>query len=198
MKVSAPVLLPLLRSQAQGEILARVFLMPGEHSVADLARSTGVPEHTVLREVDRLVATGFVTEQRHGRMRIIAPNQKNPATQPLTALLAVTCGPAHILKTQLADVEDVAFAAIYGSWAARATGEIGHPPLDIDLLVVGPVSRTEIFDIAENASATLRRPVNARVIDLDTWHDSDDPFIATIRARPLIELVNNLNTTEKD
>ena len=72
MKVAAPSLLPLLRSQAQGEILAWVFLTPGEHSIADIARATGVPEATVLREIDRLSATGFVAERRQGRSRPIA------------------------------------------------------------------------------------------------------------------------------
>lgn len=196
MKVAAPALLPLLRSQAQGEILAWIFLSPGEHSVVDIARGTHVPETTVLREVDRLVATGFVTERRQGRSRLIAPDPDNPATQPLTALLAVTFGPAHVLRERLAELDGVDFAAIYGSWAARATGSAGRPPADIDLLVVGDVSRTVVYDLAEGASATLGRPVNTTVMDRATWLAGDDPFVATIQQRPVVTLIDNLPRTE--
>ena len=49
MKVSAPPLLPLLRSLAQVEILSAVFLGPGALSVADVARAAGTSEATALR-----------------------------------------------------------------------------------------------------------------------------------------------------
>ena len=196
MKVSAPALLPLLRSQAQGEILAWVFLAPGEHSIADIARATNIPETTVLREIDRLTATGFVLERRRGRSRLVTPNPDNPATQPLTALLAITFGPAHVLRQRLANLDGVDYAAIYGSWAARATGAPGQPPADIDLLVVGEPPRTDLYELAEDASTTLRRPVNATVVDRATWLAGTDPFVATVQERPLVTLVDNLHQAE--
>ncbi len=196
MKVEAPALLPLLRSRAQGDVLAWIFLTPGEHSIADIARATEVPETTVLREVDRLSATGFVLERRQGRTRLITPNPGNPATQPLTALLAVTFGPAHVLRQQLADLGGVDYAAIYGSWAARAMGTPGQPPADIDLLVVGDTSRADLYELAETASAALRRPVNATLIDRGTWLSGTDPFITTVRGRPLIALIDRLHPTQ--
>ena len=196
MKVAAPALLPLLRSRAQGEILAWIFLTPGEHSIVDIARATSVPETTVLREIDRLADTGFVLERRQGRARLVAPNPNNPATQPLTALLAVTFGPAHVLRERLTDVPGVDLAAIYGSWAARATGEPGQPPADIDLLVVGDVSRTDIYELAEDASTTLRRPVSATLVDRSTWLAGKDPFVTTVQQRPLVILIDHLDPTE--
>lgn len=197
MKVSAPPLLPLLRSRAQGEVLARVFLTPGEHSIADIARATSVSEATVLREVDRLIETGFVTERRQGRSRLIRPDRTNPATSPLTALLAVTMGPAHVLRERLSGVGGLEFAAIYGSWAARATGVVGDLPADIDLLVVGDVSRTEVYEIAEDASGALGREVNVTVIAHDTWIAGSDPFVATVQQRPLVTLVDRLDVVER-
>ncbi|MCW5954068.1 MAG: winged helix-turn-helix transcriptional regulator, partial [Propionibacteriaceae bacterium] len=192
-KVAAPALLPLLRSQAQGEILAWVYLMPGEHSIAEIARETSIPEATVLREINRLVATGFVAERRLGRARLIAPNQHNPATQPLTALLAVTFGPAYVLREQISRLDGIDFAAIHGSWAARATGYAGHAPNDIDLLVVGEVARPDIDAIAEDASNSLRRPVIATIVTLETWLAGEDPFVASVQERPLVTLIDHLD-----
>jgi hypothetical protein len=193
MKVAAPALLPLLRSQAQGEILAWVFLMPGEHSIAEIARETSIPEATVLREVNRLVATGFVSERRRGRARLVSPNQQNAATQPLTALLAVTFGPPYVLRERLSRLESVDFAAIHGSWAARATGYPGHAPNDIDLLVVGEVTRADLDDVAEDAASSLRRPVIVTIVTLEAWQAGDDPFVVSVQERPLITLIDHLD-----
>ncbi|MGC4151621.1 MAG: winged helix-turn-helix domain-containing protein [Propionicimonas sp.] len=193
MKVAAPALLPLLRSQAQGEILAWVFLMPGEHSIAEIARETSIPEATVLREVNRLVATGFVSERRRGRARLVSPNQQNAATQPLTALLAVTFGPPYVLRERLSRLEGVDFAAIHGSWAARATGYPGHAPNDIDLLVVGEVTRADLDDVAEDAASSLRRPVIVTIVTLEAWQAGDDPFVVSVQERPLITLIDHLD-----
>lgn len=195
MKVAAPALLPLLRSQAQGEILTWVFLMPGEHSIAEIARETSIPEATVLREINRLVATGFVVERRRGRARLVAPNQQNAATQPLTALLAVTFGPAYLLREQLTGLEGIDFAAIHGSWAARATGYTGHAPNDIDLVVVGDVARATIDDVAEDASNSLRRPVLPTIVTREVWLAAEDPFVSSVREHPLVTLIDNLDTT---
>lgn len=193
MKVAAPALLPLLRSQAQGEILAWVYLMPGERSIAEIARETSISEATVLREVNRLVATGFVSERRRGRARLVSPNQQNAATQPLTALIAVTFGPPYLLRERLSRLEGIDFAAIHGSWAARATGYTGHAPNDIDLVVVGNPSRDELDAISEDASSSLRRPVLITVVPLETWQAAEDPFVLEVQEHPMITLIDHLD-----
>ena len=174
-----------------------MFLAPGEQSIADIARATSIPEGTVLREVDRLIETGFVTERRQGRSRLIRPDRTNPATSPLTALLAVTVGPSHLLREQLAEVRGLEFAAIYGSWAERATGVVGGLPADIDLLVVGEVSRTEVYELAEDASGTLGRPVNVTVLTRDAWTAGVDRFVTNVQRRPLVILIDRLHAAEK-
>lgn len=55
----SPSLLPLLRSQMQGELLAPVVLHPErEFTLTELADSLGASHTAVLREVDRLVGGG--------------------------------------------------------------------------------------------------------------------------------------------
>ena len=72
----------------------------------------------------------------------------------------------------------------------------GQPPADIDLLVVGEPPRTDLYELAEDASTTLRRPVNATVVDRATWLVGTDPFVATVQERPLITLIDNLHQAE--
>ena len=108
MKVASPVLLPLMRSRLQGEVIAWILLHPDQaFSIADIAAHVGASEVSVLREVNRLREADLTTEIRQGRSRMIRPNPHNPATQPLTDLMAVTFGPIPVLREALADVPGV-------------------------------------------------------------------------------------------
>ena len=111
-------------------------------------------------------------------------------SRPLTDLLAVTYGPLPVLTDLLADIQGVAEAYIYGSWAARYCGEPGSIPADVDVLVIGSAAADDLDDVAEQAQRTLRRPVNIRRVRAETWADKDsaDPFLRSVRSRPLVSV----------
>ena len=191
MKVSAPTLLPVLRSDTVGDILAQLFLAPDEHvTLSDLGAAVGTSLPTVVREVDRMISAGLLVEERVGRARRVWPNQQSPLYRPLAELVALTYGPKPVLERALAAVDGVERAFIYGSWAARYLGEPGDAPNDLDVLVVGKPDADELFAIADEARASLRREVNIRSIRPTVWNNpaSKDAFLATVRSRPLIEL----------
>ena len=65
------MLLPLLRSRAQGEVLAWIVRHPeAEFSLAEIARAVEVSQPTVMREVDRLVEAGLARQARRSRPRV--------------------------------------------------------------------------------------------------------------------------------
>lgn len=81
-------------------------------------------------------------------------------------------------------------AFIYGSWAARYTGEQGAPPNDVDVLVVGTADPDDLDDVAQAAERRLGREINIRRIKPETWAQPapTDAFLASVRSRPLVEL----------
>ncbi|GHE49062.1 ArsR family transcriptional regulator [Streptosporangium violaceochromogenes] len=190
MKQPPPVLLPLLRSPFQGELLAWLFLHPDEeYAQVELARRFGVSASTVTREVDRLVAAGLVVERRFGNLRMIRAETDTVVARPLTELLALTYGPVAVLGEHLSEVAAVEEAYIYGSWAARYSGEPGRVPNDVDVLVVGAVDEDDLYDAARAAERRLGREVNMRRLSRDVWESSGgDPFLETVRSRPLVRL----------
>lgn len=189
MKTASPTLLPLLRSEAQGEIIARIMLSPDqEQSLSEIAAAAGVSISTATREVDKLVAAGLAIERRVGNARLIQADRSNPAFGPLADLLAVTYGPVVVLEQLLRTVEGVDSAYLYGSYAARRAGETGASPRDIDVLVVGDASRAELLDVSVEAGRRVRREVNIRRMSPAAWADDSDPFVRTVKSRPLIEL----------
>ncbi|GAB3871540.1 ArsR family transcriptional regulator [Kibdelosporangium lantanae] len=186
----SPSLLPLLRSRLQGELLALVLLHPDrEYGLTELAQEFGVSVTTVLREVVRLTEAGIVEDRRFGRNRLVKARTDTPLYRPLTELIAVTFGPVPLLTEALSQLPGVDEAYIYGSWAARYNGEPGPPPGDVDVLVVGSPDADALFDLAERVSRQLGREVNVHRIAPESWAASTtDPFITSVRERPLTQL----------
>jgi len=178
MKSSAPSLLPLFRSQLQGDLLALTLLSPERSwTLTELAKAVGVSHTAVL------------SGTRFGRTRIISARTDTLLYRPLSDLLLVTYGPAPRLTVALSTLDGVEEAYIYGSWAARYEGEPGPIPGDVDVLVVGQPDPDELFDLAEQASRELHREVNVHRISPQVWaSESDEPFLTSVRERPLVRL----------
>ncbi|WP_290056938.1 ArsR family transcriptional regulator [Amycolatopsis solani] len=187
---ASPSLLPLLRSRMQGELLALVLLHPErEYTITELAEACGVTPTAVLREVERLVGGGILADRRVGRSRLVKARTDTPLYRPLSEVIAVTFGPLPLLAEALAGLAGVREAYIYGSWAARYRGEAGPPPGDVDVLVVGSPDPDALFDLVEGVSRRLGREVNVHRIAAASWAaDSADPFLTSVRERPLVPL----------
>lgn len=187
MPVSA--LSPLLRSDAQGELLALLFLHADEEfTLSDIARRVGVSLPTVHAEVGRLVASGLLRERRLGQARLVRANPDHVLTRSLTELLELTYGPVVVLPQILAGVDGVREAFVYGSWAARRMGEAGPAPRDLDVVVVGSTTRSQLAEASLEAGRRLHREVNITRIAPAVWDAGEDPFVRTLTSRPLVRL----------
>jgi len=188
--IKAPTLAPLFRSDAQGEILARLFLNPDRaFTISELARTANTPYASAHREVSRIVKMGLVTTEKRGQAVEVKARRDTPVFRPLAELLGLTYGPPVVIPNYLAGIAGIDEAYIYGSWAARRVGEPGDPPGDIDLLIVGNPPRGEVYDAARVAGAALARVVNPRIVSAAAWKAADtDPFLRTLAERPLMQL----------
>ncbi|MFI7067958.1 ArsR family transcriptional regulator [Kribbella sp. NPDC050124] len=184
-------LLPLLRSQTLGSLLAQLYLHPDdEYSLTDLARLLGVSVKTIHHEADRLTEGGLVRSRRVGNVRLLAADTSHRLTRPLTDLLAATYGPVPVLTDLLSTVPGVAQAYIYGSWAARHAGQPGPVPADLDVLVIGTTDLDDLDEIARIARDQLGLDVNIHRVSKQSWASStQDPFLTTVRSQPLVELL---------
>ncbi|WP_024286691.1 helix-turn-helix domain-containing protein [Cellulomonas sp. KRMCY2] len=188
MRTEAPALIPIFRSSLQARLLLRVLTDGAGHTTTDLARLLDAPVPTVHREVRRLMEADLLTGTRVGRSVVLRPADHNPATGPLRQLLVVTYGPAAYLERALTDVVGIEEAYVYGSWAARWHGEAGDAPGDVDLLVVGTPDRSAVYDALDGIDSALGREVNVTFVSPERWASGDEPFLATLRQRPLVRL----------
>ena len=189
-KQPAPSLLPILRSQQQGEILALLLGNPDlELSLTDIAARTGTPHPSVYREIQRAEQAGLVTSRKIGSTRLVRANTASPYYAGLAEVLTRAFGVPAVLTEALQPVPGIIAAYIYGSWAARQEGQTGQRPIgDIDVLILGEPDRDHLYAALSTAENRLARPVQAAIRD-PAWLDSGTgTFHDTITSRPLLKL----------
>lgn len=192
MKTLPSTLTPFVRSDVSGALLAETLGHPDEEfSLAELGRLIGAGPGVVHKEIGRLVGAGVLRDRTVGRNRMVRANVEHPLFSLMGDLIAATYGPIPVLRELLAGIDGVAAAYIYGSWAARRQGEAGEFPRDIDVLVVGVAPRRALADAAGKASARIGVDVNISRVSPEEWAaDEPSPFLATVKSRPMVELLS--------
>ena len=161
MRTEAPLLAPIFRSDGQARLLSTMLLTGDELSLTDLAERAGLAYPTAHREVGRLLDSGILSERHVGRTRLIRANDESPLVEPLREILAVVTGPVVFLAEELAHIDGIETAFLYGSFAARMLGDAGPAPHDIDLMVLGDPDVDAVYEACtrvESCGAPSRQP----------------------------------------
>jgi hypothetical protein len=185
-----PALLPILRSQQQGEILALLLGDPDlELSLTEIAARTSTPHASVHREIERAEQAGLVLSRKLGNTRLVRANTASPYYTGLADVLTRAFGVPAVLAEVLQPVNGIAAAHIYGSWAARHEGQTGERPVgDIDVLVLGEPDRDQLYAALGDAEERLGRPVQATIRGPDWLDTGSGAFHDTVTSRPLLRL----------
>src|SRR5215470_5091891 len=186
----SPSLLPILRSQQQGEILALLLGDPElELSLTEIAERTGAPHPSVHREIERAEQAGLVTTRKVGNTRLVQADTSSPYYAGLADVLTKAFGVPAVIAEILQRVTGISGAYIYGSWAARHAGQPGPRPVgDIDVLVLGTPDRDQLFAALGAAESRLGRPVQASIREADWLDGGSGSFHDTVTSRPLLKL----------
>ncbi len=107
-------------------------------------------------------------------------------------MLELAFGAQPVLARALESVAGIEAAALYGSYAARLAGEPGPAPADVDLLIVGTVDMSAVYDACRTAEQQLRREVNLTVLSPNEWRRGDSGFLRQLRGRPLRPVIGTL------
>ena len=170
-------------------ILAILFDHRGvEQSISELAKAAAVAIATASREVERLEEHGLVRSRNVGRSRFVSANWELAWADSLATILAHTAGLPARLAPALRLIDGVREAFIYGSWAARHAGDVGPPPHDIDLLVVGDTDVTAVRGALRPIEADLSLEINPVVVTEEEWARSSVSFLDELRSRPMFEI----------
>lgn len=189
-RASAPSLLPIFRSQQQGEILALLLADPDlELSLTEISERTGAPHPSVHREIERAERAGLITSRKVGNTRLVRASTDSPYYAGLSDVLIRAFGVPAVLTDGLAEVAGISAAYIYGSWAARHAGQPGQRPVgDIDVLILGDPDRDALYEALSRAEERLGRPVDATIREPDWLETGSGAFHDTVMSRPKLKL----------
>jgi predicted nucleotidyltransferase len=181
----------LLPKTRQG-ILAAMLVQPRKSwYVSELARRMGVPSSSLQRELQELTNAGILKTHRQGRMAYYQANMDSPLFPDLRGLLLKTAGLVDVLADALKPlVAKLRLVFVYGS-IARGSEQSDS---DIDLIVVGTVSPSELALPLRHARELLGRQINPMVYtpaEFDKKRAAKDHFLTRVLDKPKLFVLNN-------
>jgi hypothetical protein len=189
MKPKPGLLSPLIRSDVQGLILARLFLNAGtDFTITELADFAYTSVPTSMREVDRLVDAEYVIARELGRVRLIRANEYHVLFNSIFQVVAHSYGPAAILPAALKDLFGLQQAFVHGEWAARLAQIPGPIPAEIDLILIGNMNRIDASRALSKAEKVIGKTINVQFASNFDWDREATDFIREVRAKPLLQL----------
>lgn len=140
-----------------------------------------------------------VTRRLVGRTRLIRADVSSPYFAGLSDVLVKAFGVPWVIGQELAAVDGIDAAYVYGSWAARFSGEDGDQPVgDIDLLVLGGPDREDVYAAASAAEHRLGRAVQVIIRSADWLTDGSGTFHDTVVGRPMVAVPMATRTARED
>jgi predicted nucleotidyltransferase len=142
-------------------ILGLLYSHPDEafylRQIVDLA---GLAVGQTQRELKRLTGCGILERSERGRHVYFQANEKCPIYDELREIVAKTTGASAAITRALEPLADrITLAFIFGSVARSEETRAS----DVDLMVIGEVSLTELGSAIRAAERALRREVNLTV-----------------------------------
>jgi len=189
--VSGSVAQALFGSETLPRLLAALAAEPDRQFTAgELEELIGASHDSTFRALQRAVATGLVERERVGRQFVYRVDVDSPIFPEIKTLLSKLAGPADALRRALAGMgpPEVEAAFLFGS-AARAQDTLAS---DLDVFVVGDVSRFTLARQLAGAERELGREVNAMAYsreDVAGRLAAGDGFLREVWDKPKLMLV---------
>jgi len=154
----------------------------------EIVRQAGLAPATVQREVTRLARAGVLVREQVGHQVHYRANPDCSILPELRRLVLKTVGLAATVAEALAPLGDrVQHAALFGSVAAGTE----LPESDVDLLVIGDATLTELAACLREARATIGREINIVSMSrgvLKAALQEGDAFLTNVLSGPHIVL----------
>ena len=141
------------------------------------------------RELATLANAGIIERREKGKKIFYQANNKSPVFKELRSLLTKTAGAGEAVKKVLLSLKNrIEVAFLYGSAAEGAFRGTGS---DIDLMVIGKASFSEIASRLRPAEELLGREINPTVYKTEEFKKkllAKHHFILNVLKRPKVYL----------
>lgn len=168
-------------SKLRARVMGWLFSHPDErYFVRQLTGLLREDSTNVSRELARLEKTGILFSTTEGKQKYYQANRKSPFFNELHGLIVKTVGVVDVLRSALApSVGRIKVAFIFGS-IARGTEDRAS---DIDMMIIGKTTFSEIVSLIYPAQETLGREINPVVYPVSEFKRKireDHHFVKTV------------------
>ncbi len=184
----------ILFKEYRRRVLGLLLLRPDEsYHVREIARLTDTVPGTLHRELSKLANAGVLVKSRRGNQVSYQANRYCLIFDELASILRKTSGLADVLTSALTPlIEHIESAMVFGSVASgKATGNS-----DIDLLIVGSMSFSDVVIALYPAQEILGREINPKLYSSEEWraaNKENSAFIREILVKPKIKLIGDID-----
>jgi predicted nucleotidyltransferase len=187
--MSATSLADTFFSRTRGGVFRELYASQNGLHLRELERRTGVNCRQLIRELHALSAAGVLTPTRIGNLVLYRFNPDCPVYEEIQSLVRKTVGLSDVLRSTLGPFrERVALAYVFGSFAR---GE-QRADSDVDLMIVGNVTRRELSTPIRAARDVLRREINTVIYTPDEYAkavEDSDSFAHAVHTGQRLDLV---------
>jgi len=175
-------------------VLCLLLLRPDQaYHVREIARLTGTVPGTLHKELSKLAKAEVLKKSNRGNQVSYQANRDCLIFEELSSILRKTSGVADILVDALASLKDnIEAALVFGSIASgKATSDS-----DIDLLIVGNVSFSEVVKALHPAQDVLGREINPKLYTTIEWQAAgmeNSAFIREFLEKPNIRVIGDID-----
>jgi predicted nucleotidyltransferase len=179
-------------------VLGLLLLHPGErYHVREIARLTGTVAGTLHKELATLAEAGILTVKPRGNQKVYSANCNCPIFEELASILRKTSGMVDVLATALLPLaEQIDSAFIFGSVAQGRETTYS----DVDILLIGGASFTDIAKALYPCHEVLGREVNPKVFGKSEWAElvhKNDGFAQEIVTKQKMFIIKGNEAFEK-
>lgn len=175
-------------SRTRGSVFRELFASQKGLHLRELERRTGVNSRQLVRELHTLRDAGVLTPTRIGNLVLYRFNPDCPVYEEIQSLVRKTVGLADVLRNALEPFrERIELVYVFGSFAR---GE-QRANSDIDLMIVGNVTRRELSTPIRAVGDVLGREINTMVYAPDEYARSledSDSFVHVVHSGPRLDL----------
>lgn len=184
----------LLFKDYRRRVLGLLLLNPDKaYHVREIARLTKTVAGTLHKELSRLAEAGVLSKETVGNQVLYRANRDGLIFEELASILRKTAGAVVVLADALRPLsKKIHVAFIFGSMASGKSS-IGS---DIDLVVIGDVSFSQVVKATYSAQEMLGREINPKVYNREEWIqmcEKNEAFIREVIEKPKLFVVGSNN-----
>jgi len=191
-KVMSSKLAEILFKDYRKKVLALLLLNPDKrYHVREIARLTGTVAGTLHKELARLAEAGILSKEQIGNQVQYSADKYCPIYDELASILRKTAGLTEVLADALAPLAPkIDTALIFGSMASGKA----RSGSDVDLLVIGEATFSEIVKAVYPYQEVLQREINPKVYSSTEWNkllEAQDGFAKEIGKQPKLFIIGS-------